>query len=142
MLAIKGSTTCDLLPYLVQAYLSSRAVIDKGQIEDRVRLLSGHFVMVLQYPLAATDTILAILKIVLHLRHFQPPYRSDLLGYDFWLDIDFLLLSEASIRCEAYTTALLFLESARAKNASAVDLFDVRVQNVGHPLSRSCLLSP
>jgi len=114
----------------VQACLSCGS---EKSIKERVRLLSDHLSSVLQYPSAGIETVRAILKIILHLRHFHPPYRPDLLGYNAWLKIDFLLLSEAAIKCGAFATALLFLESAVPSDN--LDLYNSRVQKVCESVS-------
>ncbi|KAG8758789.1 Serine/threonine-protein kinase tel1 [Serendipita sp. 396] len=51
----------------------------------------------------------SILDIIVHLRTFEHP-GNDPVGYDKWLDFDFLDLCKASLACGSYTTALLFLE--------------------------------
>jgi len=125
-----AASASDLLPFLVQACLSCGS---EKSIKERVRLLSDHLSSVLQYSSAGIETVRAILKIILHLRHFHPPYRPDLLGYNAWLKIDFLLLSEAAIKCGAFATALLFLESAVPSDN--LDLYNSRVQKVCESVS-------
>jgi len=132
LLGTSNTITSGLLPILVQAFLSSNKSNLKNRDKQRIDLLSRHLSAVLQFSSASIDAIRAVVQIVLHLRHFHPLYRTDLLGYDSWLDIDFLLLSEASIRCGAFASALLFLESS-ASNRKAndkLDLYDPRVQNI------------
>jgi ataxia telangiectasia mutated family protein len=58
------------------------------------------------------SSLRAVVNIVLHLRHSQPPQPNDELAYNKWLDLDFMLLSKSAILSGAYTTALLFHELA------------------------------
>ncbi|KAH9916328.1 uncharacterized protein B0H18DRAFT_884948 [Fomitopsis serialis] len=124
----------NIMPVLVHAVLSSERSArnsDGGQI---LRLaLSDHFDAVLNYEDVDVRCLRAIIDTVLHLRHFHPPDVRDALAYDVWLRNDFRLLSKKSVRCGAYTTALLFLELAAenesedASDASAAEdtLFDI-----------------
>ncbi|KAI5119125.1 hypothetical protein M0805_005731 [Coniferiporia weirii] len=54
----------------------------------------------------------SVVNLVLHLRNFDPGNSQNVLAYNQWLDLDFMLLSRSAIKCGAYTTALLFLELA------------------------------
>ena len=133
LISTTETSASDLLPFLVQAFLSGSCSSDGGDLlTDRVRTLSNHFATVLRHPSVALDTTRAIVKIELHLRHFDPPHQADFLGHNSWLDIDHLLLSEASISCGAFATALLFLESTTLSGSSKsqIDLYDPRIQKV------------
>ena len=127
------SAARDLLPLLVQVCLSLWEAKDEDIVKERIRALSTHFTAVLSDPLADTETLRAIVDVVLHLRHFNPPYRKDDLGYEGWPDIDTMLLSEAALKCGSFVTALMFLELTQSykKGAKPVELYDPRVQKVG-----------
>lgn len=76
----------------------------------------------------------AAVETVVHLRNFQqlhPKFRTDPLGYDKWLDIDFRLFSRGAIKCGAYTTSLLFLELA-AEYAPSIDIDNEREEILYH----------
>lgn len=123
----------DLLPYLVQASLSNVNLAEKDAVPECYQPLSQYLMQVLQYPAVPVDTLRVIVDIVLHLRNYSPPYRQDELGHEEWLEVDYLRLSQAALKCGSYATSLMFLElvrSDRAKNLRAVDLYDARVQEV------------
>lgn len=85
--------------------------------------LSEYFEFVLQSSLADLSCIRSIVDLVLHLRYFAPRSK-DLLAYNKWLRIDYVLLARSAILCGAYTTALLFVEIAledSKNNASSVE---------------------
>ncbi|WVQ81490.1 hypothetical protein IAT38_003614 [Cryptococcus sp. DSM 104549] len=121
----------NFLPHLTRAVLTCGF---QQRIEDvmlKRQALSEHFTMVLQWPSTSLDTIQSILSIVLHLRLFPPPYREDKQGHETWLDVDFLVLSSAAVRCGAYATSLMFLELARdQERADIVSLSDPKVQKI------------
>ena len=71
-----------------------------------------------------------IIKIVLHLRGFAPAFRTGVLAFNRWLEIDSVLLSEAAIKCGAFASALMFLEMKHDDDAQRLDLLDPRVQKV------------
>jgi serine-protein kinase ATM len=98
-------------PILVHILLST-SVEDAAASESPRAILSQFFTRVLHSTLSDVSSRRAIVNIVLHLRHLQPPRFDDELGYDKWLDLDFLLLSRSAILSGAYTTALLFHELA------------------------------
>ena len=126
------SSAKDLLPLLVQCCLSCYDATEMTDLKERFRTLSSYFSIILQYPTADIETIRAVVNIILHLRQFHPPYRTDELGYESWLEVDSMLLSEAALRCGSYATALMFLELARLgkKGYKTLDLYDARVQKV------------
>ncbi|KDQ11887.1 hypothetical protein BOTBODRAFT_162335 [Botryobasidium botryosum FD-172 SS1] len=84
--------------------------------------LSSSFSAILEHPDTPVAIIHSIVKVVLHLRNYI--FReSDPLSYNYWLDVDYLLLSRGAVSCGAYTTALLFLElSAELKPERNVTL--------------------
>ena len=127
------SAARDLVPIIVQAALSVTDPAAKSDLQERYKSLSTHLMAVLQYPCASIDTLRAVVDIILHLRNFQPPYRQEELGYESWLDVDKLSLSEAALKCGSYASALMFLEGVRSDRKDkrrAVDLYDKRVQQV------------
>ncbi|OCF35599.1 hypothetical protein I316_02654 [Kwoniella heveanensis BCC8398] len=119
------------LPHLIQAALTCKASQHLEITMDRSKAISNHFTVVVQSPGTSLETIHSILDIVLHLRHFQPLYRNGELGYNGWLEVDYVVLSDAAVKCGAYASALLFLEMARdQERAQPVVLSDSNVQNI------------
>ncbi|KAK0202615.1 hypothetical protein DFS33DRAFT_1384994 [Desarmillaria ectypa] len=114
----------DMLPTLVQYLL-------QGPDRQKYReTLSRYFESVLRFEHAAMPCVRSIIDIVLHLRQIPPPQpSSDLLGYNKWLAIDFVLLARNAITCGSYTTALLFLELA-AENGSRNLAEDALVEQI------------
>ncbi|TFY62114.1 hypothetical protein EVJ58_g4067 [Rhodofomes roseus] len=108
----------DIMPILVHAVLcSERSTLGPNGGESRRTALSDHFDAVLNYEDVDVRCLRAIIDAVLHLRHFHPPGTRDALAYDIWLRNDWRLLSKMSVKCGAYTTALLFLELAAENEA-------------------------
>lgn len=133
LLSSEGSSAVDLLPFLVQAVLTCGAEDHPDVTSARADVLSDYFAQVLQYPTAAMQTVEAIIQIILHLRHFSPPYGTGELAYNHWLTIDPLVLSEAAGRCGAFASSLLFLEMADDRDDEPntnVHLSNPRVQKV------------
>lgn len=95
------------LPLLVQAVLALKE--DKTTVASK-GLLSRYFESLLRHSSVPDPVKMAIINMVLHLRHLKPSSATSPLAYNHWLDIDCLLLSQAAIQCRAFTTALLFLE--------------------------------
>lgn len=128
------TSASSFLPLLVQAVLTCCSKSSKVEpvLEARRKELGQYFSSILSTTGTSLQVIEAIIKTVLHLRHFDPPFRKDILGYNFWLDIDLLLLSEAAIRTGSYATALMFLETAMrdGDNGADMDTFTPRVQQV------------
>ena len=120
-----------LLPFLVQAYLSPCSTVE---IRQRRTHLDAHLTSTLQNPSAAVETLRTIVDVVLHLRHFRLPWLADIsTSYENWLPLHPLSLSEAALRCGAFATSLMFLEEVRndtVERKRAVDLYDNRVQTV------------
>lgn len=130
MLSAQGTAAMVLLPFLVQAVLQCD---DLDAAQRRSRTLTDHFSQVLQYPSASSQTIEAIIQIVLHLRNFAPLYASGELAYNHWLSIDPLVLSEAAGKCGAFASSLLFLEMAKDRDDVGnqdLDLSNARIQTV------------
>ncbi|WVQ93187.1 hypothetical protein IAU59_000251 [Kwoniella sp. CBS 9459] len=119
------------LPHLVQATLTCQASQHFDMTLKRAKVISDYFTTVVQSPTTSLDTIHSIINIVLHLRHFQPPYRNGTLGYNGWLGVDYVVLSGAAVKCGAYASALLFLEMARdQERVKPVALSDSNVQKI------------
>ncbi|KAK6906072.1 hypothetical protein I203_100054 [Kwoniella mangroviensis CBS 8507] len=119
-----------LLPHLIQASLTCGASTHPEITLQRSKILSAHFSMVIQWPSASLGTIHSIIDTILHLRHFQPHYRNGELAYNAWLEIDYVLLSEAAVKCGAYATALLFLELAGDQEGKGFEEGDKRIQKI------------
>ncbi|WWD21232.1 hypothetical protein CI109_105716 [Kwoniella shandongensis] len=132
LLATPNLPLTNFLPYLVQATLTCGADKSSETSMERSKALSEHFTMVLQWPSASVATVQTILDVILHLRHYQPFYRNERLGYNAWLEVDYLLLSNAAaIKCGAYATSMLFLELARdQERQSPVELSNSTVQQI------------
>jgi ataxia telangiectasia mutated family protein len=132
----------ELLPLLVQSSLSiwlsgsGKNSAAKNELKDRQHSLSVYFTKVLQYPSASVETVKAVIDIMLHLRNYHPPYRTDELGYEAWLDIDHLLLSQSALKCGSFATSLMFLDFSRddLTGEAKIQLTDQRVQNVSTSL--------
>ncbi|WWC73055.1 uncharacterized protein I206_107020 [Kwoniella pini CBS 10737] len=117
------------LPHIIQATLTCGAAQHTDITLNRSKILSDHFTMVIQYPAASLDVIHTIIDTILHLRHFQPHYRKGELGYNAWLEIDYVLVSEAAVKIGAYATAMMFLELARDQGDGIRD-GDTRIQKI------------
>ena len=124
-----------MLPVLVHTVLQSEMANGRSNPNDISyrQLLSNYFTSLLTSETVSVSCIRSIVDIILHLRHFRGPNKSDALSYDKWLDISFTLLARNAIICGAYTTALLFLElDAEYRSPSVTDdaaaeqiLFDI-----------------
>ena len=106
-------------PILVHILLST-SFGDATTSETPRAILSQFLSRVLNLTTSDVSTLRAVVNIVLHLRHSQPPQPNDELAYDKWLDLDFMLLSKSAILSGAYTTALLFHELALEYSATEV----------------------
>ena len=106
-------------PVLVHILLST-SFGDATTSETPRAILSQFLSRVLNLTTSDVSTLRAVVNIVLHLRHSQPPQPNDELAYDKWLDLDFMLLSKSAILSGAYTTALLFHELALEYSATEV----------------------
>lgn len=104
----------EVLPVLVHCLLQVEYDDSASDAPRSMReTLSHYFSSVLSHEDAAIPCYRAIIGVILHLRNFHPHHKApDALAHDKWLSIDFTLLSRCAIRCNAYTTSLLFLELA------------------------------
>jgi ataxia telangiectasia mutated family protein len=133
LLSSESNAAIELLPYLVQAVLTCGAVNHPDETLKNAGLLTQHFTQVLAAKETATETLETIINIILHLRHFHPPYRSGELAYNHWLSIDPIVLSEAAGKCGAYASSLLFLEMAKDRDDvgdADLNLSQKRIQEV------------
>lgn len=126
-----------MLPWLVQSLLTCGSAKSKSVAEARSSLLSRYLSQIIQWSQASVGSVEIIIRIVLHLRGFAPAFRSGVLAFDHWLDIDPVLLSEAAIKCGAFASALMFLEMKHDDDAQRLDLLDHRVQNVSSSVVES-----
>lgn len=97
----------DMFPVLVHTLLRN----DTAGSESRT-ILSEYFSRLLLQDEIDVRCHRSVVNLILHLRQFDPINQQDVLAYNRWLDLDFMLLSRSAIICGAYTTALLFLELA------------------------------
>lgn len=130
LLESQPSCAPTFLPWLVQALLTCGSAKRKDIAEKRSATIAKYFSSILRYSSASIAAIETIIKIVLHLRGFPPAFRTGILAFNNWLDIDPILLSEAAIKCGAFASALLFLEMYNDDEKRQLDLLDTRVQNV------------
>jgi ataxia telangiectasia mutated family protein len=119
-----------MLPWLVQSLLTCGSAKSKSVAESRSTLLSRYFSRIIQWNQASVGAVEIIIRVVLHLRGFAPAFRTGVLSFDHWLEIDPVLLSEAAIKCGAFASALMFLEMKHDDDTQRLDLLDPRVQNV------------
>jgi ataxia telangiectasia mutated family protein len=119
-----------MLPWLVQSLLTCGSAKSKSVAEFRSTLLSRYFSQIIQWNQASVGAVEIIIRVVLHLRGFAPAFRTGVLSFDHWLEIDPVLLSEAAIKCGAFASALMFLEMKHDDDTQRLDLLDPRVQNV------------
>jgi serine-protein kinase ATM len=102
----------DILPLLIHETISNSSNAgDKHSLSERLAI-SQCFRGVLRDVHAAQATVLSVLDIVKYLRHFPNRQDKSALGYNSWLDVDFVDLARAAIGCGSFTTALMFLEIA------------------------------
>jgi ataxia telangiectasia mutated family protein len=132
LLDLSAKTASDFLPWFVQALLTVGSAKRVEVAEQRSSILSAYFTKVIQWSAASKNAIATIIKTVLHLRGFVPGFRTGVMAFNSWLEIDPVLLSEAAIKCGAFATAMLFLEILKDIRDDQVDLLDPRIQNVGH----------
>jgi len=124
-------------PILVHILLSTSVGDDTTNETPRV-ILSEFLSRILNLPTSDVSSLRAVVNIVLHLRHSQPPQPNDELAYDKWLDLDFMLLSKSAILSGAYTTALLFHELALeysnpdASSSSSADAENILFEIYSH----------
>jgi len=110
LLAENAAFAVNLLPILVHQLLISD---QEGFFEPPIRpMMSNYLLAVICASRTDTNVLQAIVDLILHLRHFQRP-GDDPVGYDKWLDVQFMDVCKTSLKCGAYTTALLFLELAQ-----------------------------
>ncbi|KIM33547.1 hypothetical protein M408DRAFT_14239 [Serendipita vermifera MAFF 305830] len=110
MLAANIGFAGSFLPILVHQLLVSDT---KGLFGHPIRpIISDYLRAIMHSNTTDTSVLQAIVDLILHLRNFQP-HEGDPVGYDKWLDLDFLDLCKTSLKCGAYTTSLLFLELAQ-----------------------------
>jgi len=119
-----------MLPWLVQSLLTGGSAKGKGVAEARSALLSRYFSQIMLWKSASVGSVEIIIRIVLHLRGFSPAFRTEVLAFNHWLEIDPILLSEAAIKCGAFASALMFLEMKHDEDTGKLDLLHPRVQNV------------
>ncbi|THH11332.1 hypothetical protein EW145_g727 [Phellinidium pouzarii] len=119
-----------MFPVLVHTLLSH----DQKQAGSEPRIiLSDYFSKLLVQVGLDVRCHRSIINLVLHLRNFDPRNSQDVLAYNRWLNLNFMLLSRSATKCGAYTTALLFLELAVESrqiqeddnNSSEQVLFDI-----------------
>jgi serine-protein kinase ATM len=101
-----------LLPHLVLAVLLQHDGNPNSPESPRT-ILSGYFSLLLRSSFCDSAIRRSILNVILYLRHSAPSRPAHPLAYNTWLDVDWLLLGEAAVKCKTYTTALLFLETRR-----------------------------
>jgi serine-protein kinase ATM len=124
-------------PILVHILLST-PIGDTTTSEIPRVILSRFLSRVLNLPTSNMSSLRAVVNIVLHLRHSQPPQPNDELAYNKWLDLDFMLLSKSAILSGAYTTALLFHElaleysAADASSSSSAEPEDILFEIYSH----------
>lgn len=103
----------EVLPVLVHSLLQEGQHKHSSDMPGSSRsVLTEYFSAVLSFNECAIPCHRAIISVVLHLRRFHPSNVKDALAHNKWLAIDFTALSRSAIKCNAYTTALLFLELA------------------------------
>ncbi|ORX39340.1 hypothetical protein BD324DRAFT_619326 [Kockovaella imperatae] len=123
-----------ILPHMVHAILLDP--YNGARIGSNPReVLSSLFSAMLESPSTDEEITQVVISIVLHLREHRPPSSNGRLNemiFESWLDIDNLLLSEASISGQAYATAMMFLELMTSGEGAnlAVNMYDPRVQRI------------
>ena len=108
---LRGSSTFaeQVFPVLVYTLLQQNHT-ENGMSARSI--LSEYFKKLLSESTLDNRCHSAIVNLVLHLRNYRPENAQDALQYNYWLDLDYVLLSQSAIKCGAYTTSLLFLELA------------------------------
>jgi ataxia telangiectasia mutated family protein len=97
-----------ILPILVHTLLHTSK---QSKFNFYRKILSEYFTTVLSSKDTDLSCTRVIVDVILHLRYFDPRVE-DALAYNKWLEVDFAVLARAAILCGAYTTALLFVETA------------------------------
>ncbi|CAO1638465.1 unnamed protein product [Sympodiomycopsis kandeliae] len=105
----------DCFPAIVHAVLATEQERSQRNHRDDISEL---FTKTMQQRAASQDVLSAIIDVHLYLRQ-QTPVAADHvpLQSDEWLSTDYLLLAQQAIACKLYTTALLFLEVYRDRQA-------------------------
>ncbi|PIL25206.1 hypothetical protein GSI_13095 [Ganoderma sinense ZZ0214-1] len=104
----------EVLPVLVHSLLQEEHRNHSYNTPGSVRsVLTEYFSAVLSFKDSTVPCHRAIISVILHLRRFHPSNKvKDALAHNKWLTLDFTTLGRSAIKCNAYTTALLFLELA------------------------------
>ncbi len=104
----------EVLPVLVHSLLQEEHRKHTSDSPGSVRsVLTEYFSAVLSFNESAVPCHRAIISVVLHLRRFHPSNKvKDALAHNKWLTMDFTVLGRSAVKCNAYTTALLFRELA------------------------------
>ena len=104
----------EVLPVLIHSLLQEEHLKHSAGLPGSIRsVLTEYFSAVLSSSDAAIPCHRAIISVILHLRRFHPSNEvKDALAHNKWLALDFTTLGHSAIKCNAYTTALLFLELA------------------------------
>ncbi|ORY28799.1 hypothetical protein BCR39DRAFT_533939 [Naematelia encephala] len=124
LLQEQGFDARRILPFLTKIFLSEEPGLSASTGKARAMTLSTHFEEVLKDHRASTESKRVIVDIIVYLRHHQPPYDKDILGYNRWLSLDPLLLAFAASTCNAFVTSLMFLEAAVSEGPNPVVLSD------------------
>lgn len=97
--------------------------------------LSKYFLNTLAAEFTNVECRRTIVDVVLHLRHFMPPDIPEALGYDKWLNIDYIVLGNNALLCGSFTTALLFIQLA-AEYSPTFSLETEEVEKILHEIYR------
>ncbi|PVG01028.1 hypothetical protein CPB86DRAFT_728198 [Serendipita vermifera] len=109
IVAVHEKFAAGLLPILVhQLLIEDLASRSSNTVRSQI---SRYFGDVIRSKSCSSMVLQSIVGVIIHLRHFTPPMK-DPLGYDKWLEVDYLDLCKISIVCGSYTTALMMLELA------------------------------
>ena len=103
--------------------------------QSATEILSKYFMNALTYESTSVECRRTIVDIVLHLRHFKPPDIHEALGYDKWLNVDYIILGSNALLCGAFTTALLFIQLA-AEYSPSFSLETPEVEAILHEIYR------
>jgi ataxia telangiectasia mutated family protein len=114
LLKVEGGLAEKMLPALMQGALA----MDYENTVSR-DIISRYLQQVLASSSTPTPSLRIIIAVILHLQAIQPPWLSSRLASDAWLEVDFLTLTRAALRCKAYASALRFLETARDVDSPA-----------------------
>lgn len=109
-----------MIPYLVHMVLANGYASKSKSLLDGGKHVSQSLQILLEESEISVDVLETVIEIVIYLRYFEIPGSKTPLSGNDWLDVDFVLLSKAALRCRRFVSALLLWEISREKQPGAL----------------------